>query len=560
MGSKMERLVNTEGGTLDMVGGLYLLTVEGNREQLGMRHAELVKHISGDITARYYGTLLNNVIRHSFNGPTSGIRAAISAMLFRKIFSLFNKAKTKGGLLTELESLLAGLRLPARYARRLVQFPDILHYLAGKFAAHAPGCSALFLQKNKSKTGGAMLARNFDFFGAGVWDEFQAVKRYFPDDAQAYLWVGPLGIPVGGFGLNASGISIMPFTLFSRDCGMKGTPMFVVMDRILREAENLEQAMTILEEEKLSGSYSLMITDMNTGEAQTIGAGKKYREILSPEKSVLCRTNHQQTPEGRKSELLPFQWKRHSESRLFRLEEFLKKTRGKIGMEQLCTLLGDSRDAGEDRNALVGGILPAVNNALSVVLDWKGGRFAVGCGSFPVARRGHFEEFSISSFFKKKLKYLGAINVKTGLTEEEMEAVNLYEAAWHAWFDRTDGARALRLLRDGGAMAPEEPAFPRMSGLLHLKFGDWDWAVRDLKRAFELEPEGGQRRAETGLWLGRALESAGYREEALEIYDRVMALDKNGRFGNAAYAAGKKPWSRSKSHRIIIDLVTATAE
>jgi len=560
MEKKIERLVNTEGGSLDLVGGLYLLTVEGSWKQLGFRHAQLVKHITGDIPGRYYYSLLKTVIQHALHGPTSGLRARIISTLLREIFYLVNKSKTRGGLLIELEALFAGLKIPARYAGRLLQFPDILHYLAGKFTSSAPGCSAIFLQKEKTLSGGSMLARNFDFFGVRVWDEFQAVKRFFPDDAQAYLWVGPLGLPIGGFGLNASGIAVMPFTLFTRDCGVKGTPMFVVLNRVLREAETLEQALSILESEKLTGSYSLMVTDMAAGDGRIIGVGRKHREILEPTSSVLLRTNHQLTEEGRKLERLPQPWQRHSCSRYTRLEEFLKKTRGRVTMESLCTLLASGRDSAEERDALIGGNLPAVNNALSVAMDWMGDRLAVGCGSFPVSRRGCYEVFSIQKLFHKKLKYLGALKVDVGLQEEEVEAINLYGAAWHAWFDRMDGGRALRLLRDGGAMAPAEPAFPRMSGLLHLKFRDWDWAVRDLKRAFRLESEAGRRKAETGLWLGRALESAGCREEALEIYDEVIALDPEGRFGEAAYAAGKKPWSRGSSHRITVDLVTATAE
>lgn len=555
---RIEPVAVTEGGRLDRAGGIYLLTLEGDRLELGARHAELTRYISGDVPARYYRHLLDKVIHAALQGPTAGLRARLAAGLLYRHFGRRNRKLLSGGLLEELMALLSGLGCPPRMARRILLFPDILHYLAGKKAASGSGCSACFAAPERSASGGAVLGRNFDFFGMGVWDEYQAVKRVFPDDGQPHLWVGPLGIPGGGFGLNAAGLAVMPFSLFTRDCGTKGVPMFQLLDRMLREATCLEEAERLVWETRLTGSYSLLIADMNGGDARVFGIGKKFIESRLPEHGILCRTNHQQTEQGRKRERLPAGWARHSNARLARLEEFFAGGGKAASLEGVMALLGDRRDPVENREAVVGGILPAVNNALSLVLDAGRGMLAVGSGQFPVAACGNYELFSIKELFKKKDAWHGSHASPRRQKPAANEAIRCYNAAWQAWFERGDRERTLRLLNDGGALVPDEPAFPRMSGLLHMKGGDWEWAVRDLKRALALETVAGGRRAETGLWLARALDCSGRREEAVAGYDAVTALDPAGPWGRAAARGARRPWRRSQGHRIRVEFVTAT--
>ena len=180
-------------------------------------------------------------------------------------------------------------------------------------------CSAVFFEGGVH----SRLARNFDFYGPRVWGRHRAIKVSIPPSGQPWLWAGPLGIPVGGFGVNASGIAVMPFTNFTRDLSLRGLPLFTLMQTILEESHSLDDALAYLERARRHGGISLLVADMQRGETAAIAVGARRLLVDRPRDGVLVRTNHHHELD-RPPQPGMSMWQRHSRSRWQRLDRLAR--------------------------------------------------------------------------------------------------------------------------------------------------------------------------------------------------------------------------------------------
>ncbi len=463
---------------IERIGSLWYLVLEGDARARGREHARLAGGIAGTETADYYARLLPTIIRQQRPRwlPRACVRPA--SALISGFFGTMQVGIDAGSLGEEMQAYLSAYRRGG--ARRLIRFPDVLHWLAGMAGGQ---CSAVFFE------GGAhsRLARNFDFYGPHVWGRHRALKVSMPPAGQPWLWAGPLGIPVGGFGINASGIAVMPFTNFSRDLALRGVPLFTLMQTILEESRSLDDAVAYLERARRHGGISLLVADMRRGEAVALAVGARRLVIDRPRDGVLVRTNHHHELD---KPSLPgmAMWQRHSRSRWQRLDTLARVLPPGGGPDALALrqLLAD-RTLPDGRRSLLADVPGALNVATSVILD--GMTLFVADAGFPACDATRWHGFSLDECFSGRIPVARTHDLPDLLAPEERAALELAVEGWVRFFDEGHPAAAREVWSRARALLPREPALLRMLAMAAHETGDRLSCQDFLETLLELEPE-----------------------------------------------------------------------
>jgi hypothetical protein len=552
-------LPRTSGaGSLRVEKGMLYMEVQGTHEEIGRAHGELVKGIVDEYIVRYYAGFIEKLIAHS---AVSNISRTIPPRVARLLYFIFHKANRKrigDSLLAHTKGFTAALGLPSVEGERIVLFPDILHFLAGKSLAPMamPGCSAFYARDAATHGGKQIIGRNFDFFGRGLWDEYQCVKVFRPKDSQAFMWIGALGLPVGGFAMNESGICVMPFTNFMKDVGISGRPLFAIIQELLENAFCLDDAVRIMEQGKRIGGLSLMICDTHGRDACAVGFTARRMEVIRPEEDFLIRTNHHLTDKMKEIQVAPTAWYRHSSARYMRIEELLREKYGKLTLNDAVGIMSDTIDPREKRKSLVGDIVAAMNNAMSIVLSPDDDAIFISNGLFPVCHGDTYIGFRLSAMFSGKGEVAAAEDLPGSgkLNDIEKEAVLHYEEAWTEYLDRFDSAKAVYHLRRAAELAPEEPIFDRMAGLFLMKQGKYEDALPHLRKNADAQYKDARMKAESLLWLARCGDLAGRREQALGLYSRAIEFNDK-EISIAAERGIVLPYSKKQASAIDMEFI-----
>ncbi len=549
---------NCGAASLRVEKGMLYMELQGTHEEMGRMHGELVKGIVDEYVIKYYGDFIEKAVAHS---PVSNISRVLPPRIANLLYYIFHKANKKRigeSLLGHIKGFTDALGVKNVEGEKIILFPDILHFLAGKSMAPMamPGCSAFYANGPATESGKQILARNFDFYGRNLWDAFQCVKVFRPTGSQPFLWIGALGIPVGGFAMNASGICVMPFTNFIKDVAIGGRPLFTIIQEILEGAHNLDEAIKIMERDKRIGGLSLLIADTKNKDACVYGFTSHRNELIKTENNVLIRTNHHLTDNMKQIQVSPTAWARHSTARYMRIEEVIKSKYGHLTLDDAAAIMSDVTDPREKRKSLVGDIVAAMNNAMSVVVDPDDDTLFVSNGLFPVCHGDAFVGFKISAMFSGSgdVKAAKDIPGSNHLNDKEKEAVEHYLEAWTEYLDRFDHGRAVYHLRRAAELAPEEPIFDRMAGFFLMKHDKYEDAIIHLKRNADTNYKDNRMKAESLLWLARGYDLAGMRDKAVELYKKAIEFN-DVEISRAATKNLNSPYSKKQASLLDLEFI-----
>jgi tetratricopeptide (TPR) repeat protein len=173
-----------------------------------------------------------------------------------------------------------------------------------------------------------------------------------------------------------------------------------------------------------------------------------------------------------------------------------------------------------------------------VVFSPEDGEVWVGTGQAPTSR-GEWVCFSFDA--------LGAaprpsFRLDDGETDEARQAYEHDRRAYVAYLDDGDVRGAQAEMDRARALAPSEALFHLLAGLSALELGDAAGAHERLARAVELGHPHEARRAAMQLWLGRALDRLGRRDEARAAYRKALALRADPPVHAAAKKGDARPW------------------
>jgi len=510
-------------GTLERRKGINIVRLSGTHAEMGWQHGRLAAAVCGDMVGDYFNRVVEVLIGHSAKAV-----AGPASRFIKWLFYALNRKRIGAEYTEELVGLAKGLGIPPHVALKLILVPDILHYIIGKvFPMYAaPSCSGFMAKDTATEGGRLIVGRNFDFFGQGVWDEANALLLFSPAGGRKYCWIGALGVPGSGQGMNESGIIISLHTKFTKDVRLTGIPLFTLMGAMLEKCGTLDEAMRMITAQPRMCGLSMFIVDSKARDAAVVGFSANRAEIVRPEYDVLTRTNHYFSDEMKKLEVPFYGWKMHSEGRLLRLREILEEKRGALRPRDVPAILADNLDYWERRRRVAGCILGATNNAQSVVFSPDEDSMWLADGPFPVCCADAFRGFSISALFNGDMGKCEIPDL-TGaglLDDKEKEAQRLFQEAWTDHLENFRDDLALKNLRAGEALLPDEPVFPRMAGLILLKEKKFEQALPFFERNAAAEYRSDLRRAESLVWLGRCLDLLGRHEEAIPHYRAACTI------------------------------------
>ena len=156
-------------------------------------------------------------------------------------------------------------------------------------------CSAVAVGKDRSATGGPLLARNLDYPSLGYVQHYSLVTVYRPTGKKAFASVGFPGVVGVLSGMNEDGLALGVLEVFETKEGestfdVKGIPYALCLRRVLEEAATIDEAVAVLDKLRRTTTINVAIAD-RTGVAVLEVSPKRVVKRL-PEANVCVTTNH----------------------------------------------------------------------------------------------------------------------------------------------------------------------------------------------------------------------------------------------------------------------------
>jgi predicted choloylglycine hydrolase len=160
------------------------------------------------------------------------------------------------------------------------------------------GCSTLIVGKDRSKTGGVLFGRNFDFPPLDVLDKYGLVTVYRTKGKRAFVSIGFPGLLGVISGMNDAGLCVATLDVYGAKDGSPmfdptGKPMMFTFRRILEECKTVEEAHALLKKSKATTWMNLAVADAGGGTVFELTP--KSVVARKPAEGLLACTNHFRT-------------------------------------------------------------------------------------------------------------------------------------------------------------------------------------------------------------------------------------------------------------------------
>jgi predicted choloylglycine hydrolase len=156
-------------------------------------------------------------------------------------------------------------------------------------------CSAVMVEKDRSSTGGPLLARNLDYPSLGYIHQYSLITVYRPKGKHAFAGVGFPGLVGCLSGINDAGLSLGVLEVFDIKSGEEqfdagGVPYGLCLRRVLEEATTIAEAKKVLEGIRRTTTINVAIADRSG--VGVLEVSPKKVLLREPEKGTLTCTNH----------------------------------------------------------------------------------------------------------------------------------------------------------------------------------------------------------------------------------------------------------------------------
>jgi hypothetical protein len=195
-------------------------------------------------------------------------------------------------------------------------------------------CSAIGIEKDKSRTGGTLLARNLDYPSLGYIHHYSLVTVYRPAKGLAFAAVGFPGLVGVLSGMNEAGLALGVLEVFDIKAGepyfdAHGIPYGLCLRRALEQARTVDEAKKVLEGLRRTTTINVAVADRH--EVAVLEISPK-RVVKRPAARGVCvTTNHFCSTELKPEKPLDLD---DTLARFAKLDE-VRAWRGKVGVEEL---------------------------------------------------------------------------------------------------------------------------------------------------------------------------------------------------------------------------------
>ncbi len=543
------------------VHGLNVVSVSGTFHEMGRQHGALLADDIRRGPLPYYRSFVEKITRGAAPGPLGTalrqtLRRTIGKSIARAI-PPFAKETLRGmaeGANLPYEEVLEGATMPDTLlwlAARLVQVkrvpPAVRHRLALGL-----GCTSAIAWGSATRDGKLLHARNLDYHGVSCWPSTSTVLFHTPEKGLRYVSCTAAGVPMGGFtAMNEAGLTLTVHQhMFTDRTRLGGTPIAIVGDLVMREARTLEDAEAILGRHRPVGCWTYLVADGHRREVlcwEEDPGHRAARRIATAEETFGYANIYLDEKLGEtERDLYPTYW-RHNHGRFARANHLLAEKRGSLDAAGMAAILGD---IGDERCRLRESIAMALTVG-SVVFRPEDGTFWVGTGEAPTSH-GTFVPFSLRTMDHAPEE--GTLEPGSAIDPRARDAFERFRRAYVAYMDDEDVAAARRELSIACELAPEQPAYHAVAGILGLSDGDASDAARMLDRAIAIGHPDEPRLASFHLWRARAADVVGDRTSATRSYRTVLALHADSPVRAAAEQGLSRPFTKRRARGIHVDM------
>jgi tetratricopeptide (TPR) repeat protein len=528
--------------------GLHVLRLEGTDYEMGYQHGSLLRAAveRGPIPyfARYVerlfrggglGALAQPLSRALGLGLGHTVGRAIAARFPRHVLDALEGLADGAGIARG--ELLRAVTMPETYLWVVAQLKKVAPApVAPRFGVPIFGCTSAIAWGGATTSGRMLHGRNFDYQGVGAWDREQAVVFHAPLGAQRYVSIAAAGVLLGGItAMNESGLSLVVHQhVAATDFDLGGLPIGVAGDLVMRHARTLDDARRILDAHRPSGAWTYVIASAKEQAVLCYEVTSRRRSSFRPEGDVFAYSNVflDARLEGTEVYFYPTYW-RNNTGRWRAARALLERHRGRIDEARLASFLGhsgDERDRFRDAIALL-------TTVASVVFDAGRGVVWVASGAPPVSHE-RYVAFDLAT--EAPRPDLAPIDARSAVDPAAHAAFDAYRAAHQAAFDDGDAPAARAALERARSLAPAQPVYHFVAGLLALAADDLAPARDALDRAIALGHPDPARACGFHLWRARVHDRRGDRAAALRDYREAIVGDPAVRA--AAERGLRAPW------------------
>lgn len=524
--------------------GLHVLRLSGDDYEMGYQHGKLLSDAIARGPLPYFDRYVERMLGAGL-GPRAGalLATALRGTVGKKIASGFPAHALRAlegladGCGIDRRALLGAVTMPESYLWLLQRVLDVRR--PGRAPRHGVplmGCTSAVAWGTATRDGKLLHGRNFDYQGVGSWDTEQAVVFHRPDEGMPYVSISAAGILFGGItAMNAAGLTLVVHQhMASRALRLGGTPIGITGDEIMRHARTLDDARRILDADTPNGCWTYVIGSAKERAVLCYETSPSARAAMRFDDETFGYANVYLDPKLGETEhhLYPAHW-RNNLARLRRARQLLAEGKGRHDPDSIAAILGDRGEPGCCFETSIS-MLMTVG---SVIFRPDDGVFFVATGRAPVSNR-EYVAFDLA----REAPRPDLAPVTGGRSEPRAaEAFDAYRDAYQAYFDRADLQAARAHIARAVELAPAEPLYHFMQGLLALLESDAGAAERAFDRALAVGHSVAERTSAFHLWRGRARDALGRRQDAIADY-RSAGFGPNRDLRRAAARGLKKRW------------------
>jgi Acyl-coenzyme A:6-aminopenicillanic acid acyl-transferase len=542
------------------VEGLHVLKLVGTHYEMGRQHGEMLRDAIPRGPIPYYRSYLEHMLGRTGVGPLAPLAwPLVQRLLGDRVVAAFPdyardsiRGMAHGSGISEKE-LLEGCALPDSLlwvAARVMKLRDVGPAVHHRVALGL-GCTSAIAWDGASADGRMLHARNLDYHGVDCWPKTSAVIFHEPEQGLRYVSVSAAGVLMGGVtAMNEAGLSLTVHQhMFTDQTRLGGTPIGCVGDVIMREARNLDDAITILRRQRPIGCWTYLITDGRRREMLCWEEDPQRNRVVrrGNDDGVFGYSNIYLDPElGSTEQALYGSYWRHNQARYERVNAMLQDGFGEHTPSSMAAMLGDQGN-GPCRISEAIGMLMTVG---SVVFRPEDGVLWVASGQAPTSH-GRFLPFDLDR--EDHAPEHGELTPASDQASEARQAFARYRDAYVAYVDEDDVEAAYQLSQQAADLQPEQPLFAVLAGLVAMKLGRADEAFARFDRALALGHPHPERLAAFHLWRGHAADLVGKRAEATADYRRALGHQADEPVRRAARRGLRRPYRSKRVRGIDVD-------
>ncbi|MFN8370101.1 MAG: C45 family peptidase [Bacteriovoracaceae bacterium] len=267
-----------------------------------------------------------------------------------------------------------------------------------------PGCSSSTVLKDWTEVGRPLMCRNQDYPIVGYWDPHPLVVFNESDEPGfiPHVSISTPGVFASGLtAMNEEGLCLSAHAHFGKKVSLKGMPIFYVGNEVISKAKSINEAIDLIRKIPRHANWAFILLDGKNNETCVVEMNPKEERIRYSKDGTISHSNYFHNEELKKDEaLIAGGIVSDNLHRYCRMQDQLQGLKGKITVNHLAKIVGDSFDDKVGVHRIVGNTLSPITNIKSVVFDPLKQKFWMSNRLESPVSWGDFMEIEKNEIFK----------------------------------------------------------------------------------------------------------------------------------------------------------------